>query len=178
MGDILWCITGAGQFLIESCDFIKKLSKEHKVTIALSDAGYEVAGMYNRVKEIKDEAFEVILEKDQGASAPLCGRVGRGRYDLVVVAPCTANSIAKIAYGIADSLVTNVVAQAGKGKVPVCLLPTDMEKIQKTMVPGGEEVEIHCRDIDIENVKKAAEIEGIYVIKKLDDLGEIIQKYN
>jgi len=39
----------------------------------------------------------------------------------------TSNTVSKIAYGIADSLVTNAVAQAVKGGVPVYIVPVDIE---------------------------------------------------
>ena len=35
----------------------------------------------------------------------------------------------------------------------------------------GKIIKIQCREIDIENVKKLEKIEGIKVIKKLDEIG-------
>ena len=49
-----------------------------------------------------------------------------GKYDLLIVSPATANTVSKIVYGIADTLVTNAVAQAGKGAVPVYMVPVDI----------------------------------------------------
>jgi len=134
--NIIWCITGAGQFLEDTYKFIKKLNKqkEYDVTIAFSAAGYEVVCMYG-LEKIKNYAREVILEENQGKSTPFCGRLSRRDYDFVVVAPATANTVSKIVYGIADTLVTNVVAQAGKTKTPVFILPTDAEKFQETEIP-------------------------------------------
>jgi dihydromethanopterin reductase (acceptor) len=132
---IVWCVTGAGQFLEESCEFIKKLSEqEHKITLAFSGAGYEVARMYG-MECIKKYAKSTVLEEEQGKSAPFSGRLNKKNYDFVVVAPATANTVAKIVYGIADTLVTNIVAQAGKQNIPVFILPTDAEKHQETKIP-------------------------------------------
>jgi dihydromethanopterin reductase (acceptor) len=132
---IVWCVTGAGQFLEESCEFIKKLSeREHKITLAFSGAGYEVARMYG-MEGIKKYAKSVVLEEEQGRSAPFSGRLNKKNYDFVVVAPATANTVAKIVYGIADTLVTNIVAQAGKQNIPVFILPTDAKKYQETKIP-------------------------------------------
>lgn len=144
---ILWCITGAGQFLKESFDFMKKFSENGKVTIVFSNAGYEVAQIYGLLEEIERNFSEIILEKEQGASSPVVGRLPKKEYSLVIVAPCTANTVAKIVYGIADSLVSNIVAQAGKSKVPVYVLPTDAKKIQKTRLPININLEkcINCR---------------------------------
>ena len=136
--NIIFCITGAGQFLEDACKFIKKLSEQGKyeITIAFSSAGYEVLCMYG-LEKIKNYAGSVILEKDQGKSAPFCGRLSKKDYDFVVVAPATANTVSKIACGIADTLVTNIVAQAGKTNTPVFILPTDAEKFQETEIPAS-----------------------------------------
>lgn len=132
---ILWCITGAGQFLLESLAGMDKSAETGRVTVVFSLAGYEVCRMYGLLSDIETKYPDIILEEKQGASSPLVGRLARKEYDKVVVAPCTANTSAKIAYGIADSLVSNIVAQAGKCKVPIYVLPTDAVKKQKTRLP-------------------------------------------
>jgi len=142
---ILWCITGAGQFLSESCEQMMKISETNQVTVVFSDAGYEVARMYGLVDEIEKKFPDIVLGKRQGASAPLVGRLSKREYDKVIVAPCTANTTAKIVCGIADSIVTNIVAQAGKCKVPVYILPTDAKWIQKTRLPVTID-SIKCRN--------------------------------
>jgi dihydromethanopterin reductase (acceptor) len=43
------------------------------------------------------------------------------------ISPATSNTVAKIAHGIADSLVTNAVAHALKAGVLVFILPVDIE---------------------------------------------------
>jgi len=78
---------------------------------------------------------EVILERDQGWSYPKTGRFSRGIYDALFVSPTTSNTVAKIAYGIADSLVTNAVAHAVKGGVQVFIVPVDIAGNVKSPVP-------------------------------------------
>jgi dihydromethanopterin reductase (acceptor) len=132
---ILWCVTGGGQFLKESYESMKGLAEKNRVTLVFSRAGYEVMRMYGLLDEVRTNFSEVILEEEQGASAPMVGRLSKKEYKKVIVAPCTANTVAKIVYGVADSLVTNVVAQAGKCRIPVFILPTDAERIQETRIP-------------------------------------------
>ncbi len=132
---ILWCVTGAGQFLSESLEAMNRSAQAGHVTLVFSRAGYEVCRMYGLLSEIETKYPDIVLEEKQGASSPLVGRLSRKEYDKVIVAPCTANTSAKIAYGISDSLVSNIVAQAGKCKVPVYVLPTDAVKKQKTHLP-------------------------------------------
>jgi dihydromethanopterin reductase (acceptor) len=45
----------------------------------------------------------------------MTGQIFIGTYDLLVISPTTSNTIGKIVNGIADTLITNAVAQAGKG---------------------------------------------------------------
>jgi dihydromethanopterin reductase (acceptor) len=133
--NVLWGMTGAGHLLAESADAALKAAKKHKITVAFSGAGYEVARMYGLLKKIEDCAQETIKEEAQGWSHPLVGRVALREYDAVIISPCTANSAAKIVAGIADSLITNIVAQAVKSKTRVYVVPTDAQKTQETALP-------------------------------------------
>ena len=155
----------------ECVEKIEKISETAEVTVVFSDAGYEVAVMYGLFERIKKCASEIILEKNQGKSSPFVGRLTKKEFERVIVAPCTANTTAKIVHAIADSLITNIVAQAGKADITVFILPTDAVKDLKTKLPSGKQITIRCRDIDIENTKLLSQIEGIIVLK---DLGESI----
>nr|CAA74952.1 hypothetical protein [Methanosarcina mazei] len=74
-----------------------------------------------------DYLEEIFRESEQGSSSPKVGRFALDRYDALFVTPATSNTVSKIAYGIADSLVTNAVSQAVKGRVPVFVVPVDIE---------------------------------------------------
>lgn len=169
--NILWCITGAGHLLHETSDTIKRISEKHHVTVVFSSSGYEVAGMYGLTEDIKDAACEVILERDQGPSSPFVGRLGKSKYDRIIVSPCTANTVAKIVYGIADSLITNIVAQGCKRRIPVVVVPTDSKPKVKSKTYTGKEVTIFCRKTDLRNTRKLAE-EGVTVV---DDPSKILE---
>lgn len=45
-----------------------------------------------------------------------------------MIYPATANTVAKMVYGIADTLVTSAFAQAQKGNVPAFIVPTDYKE--------------------------------------------------
>lgn len=50
--------------------------------------------------------------------------VGLGHTaDLTIIAPCTANTLAKLAYGLADNLLTITALAAGGGNVPLLIAP-------------------------------------------------------
>ena len=125
-----FAFTGAGHLLRESVQVVEALAKDHEVTVFLSGAACEVLkmyGLYERVERITGGKYrELATDLDQGFSYPITGRLSLGKYDLLIVSPATANTVSKIVYGIADTLVTNAVAQAGKGAVPVYMVPVDI----------------------------------------------------
>ena len=58
-----------------------------------------------------------------------------GAFDLLIIAPATANTVAKIANGIADSIVTNAAALSNKAEIPVYILPTEVKEGTYTRTP-------------------------------------------
>jgi len=125
-----FAFTGAGHLLRESVHVARELAKEHEVTVFLSGAAEEVLkmyGLYENVESITGGKYrELATDSNQKFSYPITGRLSLGKYDLLIVSPATANTVSKIVYGIADTLVTNAVAQAGKGAVPVYMVPVDI----------------------------------------------------
>ncbi len=125
-----FAFTGAGHLLRESVHLAEKLAKEHEVTVFLSGAAEEVLkmyGLYDRIEKITGGKYrELATDSNQKFSYPITGRLSLGKYDLLIVSPATANTVSKIVYGIADTLVTNAVAQSGKGAVPVYMVPVDI----------------------------------------------------
>lgn len=131
MKNIAWAVTGAGYHLAESLAAMREVSLDNRVCTFVSRAGEEVArmyGLFDRLSEISGGGYleEVILEREEGASSPRAGRFMMKRFDLLIIAPATANTVAKIVCGIADTLPTNAAALANKAGVPVYVLPTDV----------------------------------------------------
>ncbi len=140
---IAWGISGAGHFLRESFDVFKKLKESTpglKVTAFVSRAGEEVINMYGLKKSLNDISSgeyleEIFFEREQGASVPKTGRFLLQKYHALIVTPASSNSTAKIAYGIADTIVTNAVAQAVKGNVLVFIVPVDIAGTVESRMP-------------------------------------------
>jgi dihydromethanopterin reductase (acceptor) len=140
MKNIAWGITGAGHYLSESMDAMQKVSKENRVCTFVSQAGEEVLKMYGLFSELSmvsrgEYLTEIFLESEEGNSSPKTGRFMTGAFDLLIIAPATANTVAKIANGIADSIVTNAAALSNKAGIPVYVLPTETEKGTYTRTP-------------------------------------------
>lgn len=167
--NILWCITGAGEFLKESIEVISKLEGD-KITIFVSRAGEEVLRNYKLFRELKKN-WEIVV--DDNNSAIKAGKVTLGSYDKVVVSPATANTVAKVANGIADNLVTTAVSLALKTGVKVYMIPTDWAggnvKIPDTITPGGSIIHMKPRKSDLRNIKYL-EQEKIEVLDKPERL--------
>ena len=127
---IAFAFTGAGHLLRESVHVAEKLAENNEVTVLLSGAAEEVLkmyGLYERVERLTGGKYrELATDTNQKFSYPITGRLSLGKYDALIVTPATANTVSKIVYGIADTLVTNAVAQAGKGAVPVYMVPVDI----------------------------------------------------
>ncbi|MFW9807111.1 MAG: flavoprotein, partial [Candidatus Thorarchaeota archaeon] len=93
-----------------------------------------------------------------------------------VVAPLTANSTAKIAHGIADTLITNAVAQTLKGNTPVILYPVDQVNEEvKTVGPKGEVFSIKPRSVDLDNVRRLREMERVTVVESPSVIPNVIE---
>lgn len=140
LGKIGWGITGAGYFLQETFDVMEKLARKHSVSSFVSSAGERVVriyGLWQKLSEICPGNYyrEVILGTEQGAAFPLAGRFLRKTYDALIVSPASANTVAKIIAGITDTLVTNAIAQAEKGGVPIIIVPSDQVGVKKTRLP-------------------------------------------
>ena len=157
---VVWCITGSGSFLREIYNLFIELREKHGIVIAVafSDAGVEVARIYgilDRIDKIvsKNTPYsDIYFSRDSASGIPIAGRISFKKYDLVVVAPSTSNTIAKIVHGIADTLPTIIVSQSLKAGVPVIIFPSDYSTRSITTLP--------CR-IDLEKC--------IYCMKCLED---------
>jgi archaeoflavoprotein AfpA len=175
---IAWGITGSGDQLPTCVTFMEHLSKKYnlEVHVYLSREGKVVLKFYKLLKEVKEHFPKVSSEL--GPNAPfLSGKIQLGRYDFVLIAPATANTVAKIAYGIADSLITNSAAQAMKADVPVYILPVDQKEGEIiTKLPNGRDLKLRMRKEDVENVEKLRGMRGITVLGRIEEIEDIVEK--
>ena len=177
MFKLIWAITGSGYLLKESIDLMKEIQENHeiKLTVILSKEGAVVVKWYRQWLYLNEVIENVKIEKTPN-NPWLAGPLQVGKYDLFIACPVSANSVAKIVHGIADNLVTNCVAQAIKGGMTAYLLPSDQyEEPIKTTRPDGSELILKIRDIELENINKLKQMEGIKVISEFSNLKSIIE---
>ncbi|HEY9204374.1 MAG TPA: archaeoflavoprotein AfpA [Candidatus Methanoperedens sp.] len=176
---IAWGITGCGDYLKESLDIIKEVTREHnlEVKVFLSQAGEMVVKWYKLFNDLKTSFPKTYTEKSPNIPF-LVGDLQLGRYDFFLITPSTSNTVAKIASGISDTLLTNAAAQAMKAKVPVYIFPADQRRGEITTdLPGGKKLTLTMRDIDIEAVEKLRKMSGITVLGHPDEIRDIIRKH-
>ena len=175
---IAWGITGAGDVLGETVAIMKEVLKNYdmEVHVYLSKEGETVLKFYKLFKEVKESFPKVRTEK--GPNSPfLSAKLQLGEYKLFLIAPATANTVAKMAHGIADSLITNSAAQAMKVDVPVYIFPVDQKEGEViTKLPDGRDLKVRIRKEDVENVERLRRMRGITVLGQIGEIEEVVKK--
>jgi archaeoflavoprotein AfpA len=172
----MWGITGTGYLLDECIDLMKELQEKYNtdLTVILSKEGAAVVKWYKKWLALTEAVKRVKIEKTPNIPF-YAGPLQLGNYDMFLVCPVSANSVAKIVQGIADTLITNCVAQAIKGGMDVHIFPSDqdLEPIV-TSRPDGSPLVLKIRDIELENIEKLKKMEGIAVIEEFSDVKDTI----
>lgn len=161
-------MTGSGHYLEESMALALRLPN---VDLYLSGAADEVLPLYGWRLEALREHFRVF--RDKSASSVPVGRLYAEAYHTVVIAPATSNTVAKCAFGISDTLPTNMFAQAGKLAVPSLVFACDTEPVVVTKAPRSHATEwltLRPRRIELDNVERLRGFEHCDVVDAPDAL--------
>ena len=163
-----WCITGSGHYLAESVALAARLPA---LDLFLSDAAEEVLPIYKLAIEDLRPRFGpgFRLLRDKTASAVPVGMLYDDIYHTVVVAPATSNTVAKCAFGISDSLPTNMFAQAGKLGIAGIVFACDTEPVVVTKSPH-DWVTLRPRRIELDNVERLRGIDFCHVVRSPAEL--------
>ncbi len=174
---VVWGISGSGDKMPETVAAMAQARErlDLEITAAVSIAGERVLRWYKLRETVDEIAKSVKIEKD--ANSPfITGPLQIGQYDCLLVAPATANSVAKIVHGIEDSMLTNAVGQTAKSTTPIYIMPVDLRPgTTVTMRPGGERLELKIRAIDVENTSKLRTMEGISVFESPSEIEGILR---
>ena len=177
---VAWGITGSGHRLPETVEIMKHLKEQYQknveITVYLSKAGDQVAKHYRLIAYL--EQFESIRVEIDSNTPFLAGALQLGTFDFLLIAPATSNTIAKIALGIADSLLSNAAIMALKAFVPVYIQPSDYEVgVIITKLPGERELRLRIRKEDVAHVKKLATIDGVSVLEAPEDIYQVFTNH-
>lgn len=143
-----------------------------EVDLFVSRAASEVVRMYRQEFKLLKTAR---VFRDTTASAAPVGLFYYGVYHTLILAPATSNTVAKCVFGISDTLVTNVFAQAGKCRVPAIVFACDTAPELETEAPKGS-VKVYPRAIDLQNTERLKSFESTVVVETLEELETTLTK--
>lgn len=175
---IAWGITGAGDRLRETIEVMKKVKNNYPVEIRVfaSKAGEQVLKWYRLYFDVRSSFDKYSVEIDSNTPF-LAGEVQMGRYAALIIAPATANTVAKLACGTADTLLTNAALMALKAYVPVYVMPTDYRVGEVvTELPSGKKLRLRVREEDVEHVEKLKKTDGVFILERPEEIEEVVKK--
>jgi dihydromethanopterin reductase (acceptor) len=168
---LAWAITGSGHYLRE---VLQVLASIKEVDIFLSRAAAEIVKQYGFQPQLDAMGHRVF--QDKTASSVPVEFFYEGIYHTLVIAPVTSNTIAKMAYGFSDSLVSNLYAQAGKTRVPSIVFACDTAPELESEAPKDNIVKVYPRQIDLDNVQKLAQFEVTEVVASIPELQLAVER--
>jgi archaeoflavoprotein AfpA len=178
---IAWGITGSGDRIIETVEIMKDLQIQYQdsvdIRVFVSKAGDQVIKYYKLFNDLEKNFDKVWVEVN--ANAPfLAGQLQVKRYEFLLLAPATSNTVAKISLGLADSLLSNAAIMAQKAFVPTYIMPCDYkEGILTTKLPDGSEMKLRVRKEDAQNVEKLRRMEDVNIIETPQEIPSIFEKH-
>jgi archaeoflavoprotein AfpA len=178
---VAWGITGSGDRLPETIDIMKKIRKEYQnevdLRVFLSKAGEQILRWYKLHEPLKQN-FEKVLVELNSNSPFLAGDLELRKFEFLLIAPATSNTVAKIAAGITDTLLCNSAIMALKAFVPVYIMPSDYkEGTLTTRLPDGKDLKLRVRKEDAENTRKLSLMENVFLLEKPEDIREVFKKH-
>jgi len=178
---VAWGITGSGDKLVETVGIMKEVKKRYEnnvsITVYLSKAGNQVAKYYRTIKDLKENFRKVWIEINSN-SPFLAGELELGKFEFLLIAPATSNTVAKISLGLADSLLSNAAIMALKGFVPVYVMPSDYKQgLTSTKLPDGQTLKLRVRREDAENAKKLANMSNVFLLHGPQQIHAVFEKH-
>src|SRR5512136_1579564 len=178
---IAWGITGSGDRIEETVETMIELQKKYgdvvDVRVFVSKSGEHVIKYYKLFNDL-EKNFDKVWVEINSNSPFLAGQLQVKRYEFLIIAPATSNTVAKISLGLADSLLANAAIMSQKAFVPTYIMPCDYKPgIQATILPDGSEMRLRIRKEDAENVQKLRMMEDVFVIETPQEIHRVFEKY-
>jgi archaeoflavoprotein AfpA len=178
---VAWGITGAGDKIADFMEVMKEIQKEYadtvEIQVFLSKAADIVLKYYNLETDLKQNFQKVSVELNSNAPF-LAAWMQMRKYEFLLIAPATSNTVAKIANSIGDTLLTNAAIMSLKAFVPVYIAPTDYkEGTVYTKLPNGKEMKLRVRKEEVEQVKRLEHMEDIFVLEGPQKIREVFKKW-
>ncbi len=178
---IVWGITGSGDRIRETVDVMKEMKEKYEdrvdIRVYVSKAGDQVVKYYKLLPELEIDFDKIWVEAN--ANAPfLAGQVQMGKFEFMLIAPATSNTVAKISLRIADTMLTNAAIMSQKALVPLYIMPSDFKEGEViTKLPNGKDLKLVIRKEDVEHVQKLAAMKGVSMLERTGDIPPLFEKY-
>ena len=178
---VAWGITGAGDKIEEFVEVMKQVKKEYEnnvdIQVFVSKAAETVLKYYRLENEVKQNFAKVMVEVNSNAPF-LAAWMQIHKYEFLLIAPASSNTVAKIAYGIGDSMLTNAANMSLKAFVPVYVVPSDFEeKTVYTKLPNGKDMKLRIRKEDADNTRKLERMDGMSVLDGPQKIPQVFEKW-
>jgi archaeoflavoprotein AfpA len=176
---VAWGITGAGDKIAEYIGTMEKIQKEYadtvEIQVFLSKAADLVLKYYRLEEDLKKNFSKVQVELNSNAPF-LAAWMQMRKYEFLLIAPATSNTVAKIASGIGDTMLTNATIMSLKAFAPVYIAPTDYkEGTVYTKLPNGKEMKLRVRKEEVDQVKKIAGMDGLFVVEGPQKISDVFK---
>jgi archaeoflavoprotein AfpA len=177
---VAWGITGGGDKIDEFVGVMKEIRKEYEkvldIQVFLSKAAEIVLKYYGLEDDVRRNFAKVKVELNSN-SPFLAAWMQMRKYEFLLIAPATSNTVAKIANGVGDTLLTNAAIMSLKAFVPVYIAPTDYkEGVVYTKLPNGREMKLRVRKEEVEQVKKLERMENVFVLESSQKIREVFKE--
>ena len=178
---IAWGITGAGDKIGEFIEEMKKIQQEYadtvEIQVFLSKAADQVLKFYRLEDDLRQSFSKVRVEMNSNAPF-LAAWIQMRKYEFLLIAPATSNTVAKLATGIGDTMLTNAAIMSLKAFVPVYVAPTDYEAgTVYTKLPNGKDMKLRVRKEEVEQVNKLRQMEDVHILEGPQKIREPFQKH-
>jgi len=176
---IAWGITGGGDKIEETIRVMEEMKKQYEDTLEiqvfLSKAADIVLKYYKLEEEVKKNFAKVTLEISSNQPF-LAAWMQMHKYEFLLIAPATSNTVAKIANGVGDTMLTNAASMSLKAFMPVYIMPTDFEVgTVVTKLPDGKDMKLRVRKEDADNVRRLEQMEDIHVLRGPQKIQEVFK---
>jgi archaeoflavoprotein AfpA len=178
---VAWGISGAGDKIAEFIEVMKAVKKEYEgsveIHVFLSKAAETVLKFYQLENELKQNFPKAQVEVNSN-SPFLAAWMQMRKYEFLLIAPGTSNTVAKIAIGIGDSMLTNAASMSLKAFVPVYIVPTDYEeKTVYTKLPNGKDMKLRIRKEDAGNVRRLEKMDDVHVLENPQKIPAVFKEW-
>ncbi|HNX10444.1 MAG TPA: archaeoflavoprotein AfpA [Methanothrix sp.] len=178
---IAWGITGSGDRIEETVQTMIELQQQYDdrvdVRVFVSKAGEQVIKYYKLFNSL-EKYFDKVWVEINSNSPFLAGQLQVRRYEFLLLAPATSNTVAKISLGLADSLLSNAAIMSQKAFVPSYIMPCDYKPgIITTILPDGSEMRLRIRKEDAQHVEKLRQMDDVFVIETPQQIAGVFEKH-